>query len=245
MKYNFKTKELAWTHLIHKEIIEYKRFIGDDNLPDFKIVYSHNTNEKPTYSMKVDTYKRPSNLYVNSGFMIDKNFNYKSTLFHEFTHLWDSENLLKDIPLSEKHKLLFLFTEFHASYVQALLMMGAESINNTQMLESCKITNVINEDVDLIEEYVEKFNLSKSPDNYKGILNAYMYYFGHVVANNISGNNISPKNFNNSFDEGLHLYYSALKFNILDDKVIKLSGNVMTLLDKIFIKTAVTEAGEW
>ena len=244
MNYNFKTKELAWTHLIHKEAEEYKRFIGDDNLPDFKIIYSHNTNEIPNYSMKVDTYKRPSNLFVNSGFMIDRDFDYKSTLFHEFTHLWDSENLLKDIPLSEKHKSLFLFTEFHASYVQALFLMEAETLYNTQMLKFHKIANTINEDVDLIKENVEKFNQSKSLDNYKSILNSYMYYFGRIVANNISGNYISPENFNNPFDESMHFYYKALKLNLINDSIIKLSGVVKSQLDEIFVKIATTEVGE-
>lgn len=242
LKYNFKTKELAWTHLIHKEAEQYKKFVGNDNLPNFKIIYSHNTNEKPNSSMKVDTYKRPSNLYVNSGFMIDKNFDYKSTLFHEFTHLWDSENLLKDITLKEKHKMLYLFTEFHASYIQALIIMGAESINfNTQVLDYYKILSTINDDIVLIEEYVEKFNQSKSTENYNGILNSYMYYFGRIVAYNISGNNVSPIHFNNSFDEYLHLYYKALKLNLINDSIIKLSGSIKTQLDKIFIKIATTE----
>jgi len=235
---------LAWTHLIYKEAEEYKRFINDNNLPNFKIIFSHNTNEKPNYSMKVDTYKRPSNLFVNSGFMIDRDFDYKSTLFHEFTHLWDSENLLGDIPLSEKHKWLFLFTEFHASYIQALFIMGVETINDTQTLQYHKISNVINEDIELINECVERFNQSKNMNDYKGLLDAYMYYFGRIVANNISGNPIIPENFNNPFDEGLHLYYKALKLNLINDSIIKLSRSIKSQLDEIFIKIATTEAGE-
>jgi len=244
VNYNFKTKELTWTHLIHKEVEEYKRFINNSNLPNFKIIFSHNTKENPDYVMRVEAYKRPIILYVNSGYMIDRSFDYKSTLYHEFTHLWDYGNLLKNMPSDEKSKRLSLLTEFHASYVESLFIMGAKTINDIQILEMDKITGMINNDILLIKETGEKFTQTKAPKDYDHLLSSYMYYFGRIVAHNISGNIITPDSFDNSFDETLHLYFKALELNSINDEIIELSGKVKTLLDKIFIEIAITEAGE-
>lgn len=234
MKYNFKTKELAWTLLIHKEAEEYKKFVGNDNLPDFKIIYSHNTNEKPNYSMRVDTYKRPSNLYVNSGFMLNKNFNYKSTLFHEFTHLWDSENLLIELPLNKKSKTLSLFTEFHASYIESLHIMGCKSFENYENASKDMLKNKINNHIELIYEYQSKYNLTKLAEDYHGLMNGYMYYYGCMVAKStVFRIEEDIIHFDNIFDETLNLFYSALKFNIIDERILNLSYKINILLEEL------------
>ncbi|WP_395546694.1 MULTISPECIES: hypothetical protein [unclassified Lacrimispora] len=234
MNYNFKTKELAWKHLINKEIGEYKRFIKDDNLPSFNMIFSHNTNEKPNYSMKVDMYKRPSNLYINSAFMIDKNFNYRSTLFHEFTHLWDSENLLLDKDPKVKSSSLCFFTEFHASHIQSLYIMGCNSIDNYENANLNNLFNTTNSNIKLIEEYQHKYNSTKLIEDYFGLINSYMYYFGNITAKNaISNGNEDIQHFENIFDETLHLYYTALKYNIIDDRILDASYGTTELLEAL------------
>lgn len=53
---------------------------------------------------------------------MDKNKHCRPTLYHEFTHMWDSENIFKYKEYQERKSVLSLYTEYHASQIEFFVL---------------------------------------------------------------------------------------------------------------------------
>lgn len=187
MNINFKTKKFQWEQQIQKEYIRYQQFIKNTNMPKIKIVFIDDLKNIP-YAMETLTYKRPVVLNVNIGYMVCGSQHCQSTLFHEFTHMWDSENLFKDKDTQERKSVLSLYTEYHASQIEFLRFMEFESVNhlkpvdpNDKFYEFDKEKTVFefyDERCQLLSESINSYKTDGSAKNYRAIIDSYMYVLG-------------------------------------------------------------------
>lgn len=113
---------------------DYCEFTGIDKLPEFEIkVVSNEVGEK-TYKILVSTMYIPNQdchkLFISDDIIsdIDSLINYKRNFYHEFTHMIDAERYAKRS--NDNYTYLFGYTEYHASQVELMYMVGAENINS-------------------------------------------------------------------------------------------------------------------
>lgn len=186
---NLNAQKLLWEQQIKNEYPKYQVFINNTNMPKYKVNFVDSTKTKISYSMEALIYKRPVILNINIGFMINgKNKYCQPTLYHEFTHMWDSENLFKDKELQERKTVLSLYTEYHAAQIGFLRFMEFESVNHTKNINSNDrffefdkqetVFEYYDERCKLLSESINAYNLNASTNNYKAILDSYMYVFG-------------------------------------------------------------------
>jgi len=186
---NLQTQKLVWEQQIKIEYDRYKIFIGNNNMPKYKVKFVDRSKNKISYAMESLSYKRPVILNVNMGFMINgKNKHCQPTLYHEFTHMWDTENLFSDKDFKERKSVLSLYTEYHASQIESFRFMEFESINSNKIISpSDKFHEFDNfmtafeyydEKCKLLSESIVNYDMNTSTNNYKAVIDSYMYVFG-------------------------------------------------------------------
>lgn len=90
-----------------------------------------------SYSMEVMTQKIPMILNVNMGFLTGKNGKHcQPTLYHEFTHMWDHNNLFPDKNQQERKSVLSLYAEYHASQIEFLKFMELNSLFDNKTISN-------------------------------------------------------------------------------------------------------------
>ena len=181
-------QKLLWEQQIKNEYLKYQKFIGSDNMPKYKINFVDGSKRKISYAMEALIYKRPVILNVNMGFMINGQSKHcQPTLYHEFTHMLDSENLFKDKDPKERKSVLALYTEYHASQIEFLRFMEFKSINGIKCInpsskfyefdEEKTVLEYYNKRCSLLSESIDKYNSNASTENYRAIIDSYMYVF--------------------------------------------------------------------
>ncbi len=186
---NLNTQKIIWEQQIKNEYEKYQVFINDSNMPKFRVNFVDSTKNKVSYSMEVLTQKSPMILNVNMGFLIGKNAKHcQSTLFHEFTHMWDYYNLFRDKDPKERKSVLSLYTEYHATQIEFLRFMEFESVSQTKDIHSSDCFYEFGKEETVFEYYDERYKLlsesinnyrtDASTSNYKAIIDSYMYVFG-------------------------------------------------------------------
>lgn len=186
---NLNTQKLIWEQQIRNECTKYQIFIGDSNMPKYKINFIDNKNMEISYSMEVMTQKIPMILNVNMGFLAGKNGKHcQPTLYHEFTHMWDHNNLFPDKDQQERKSVLSLYTEYHASQIEFLRFMECNSVKdlksfdqNDKFYEFDKEETVFefyDERCQLLSESINNYINDSSTANYKAVIDSYMYVFG-------------------------------------------------------------------
>lgn len=186
---NLNTQKLIWEQQIKNECIKYQTFIGDSNIPKYKINFVDNKDFSISYSMEVLTQKIPMILNVNMGFMVGKSGKHcQPTLYHEFTHMWDHSNLFQDKDQQERKSVLSLYSEYHASQMEFLRFMEFESVKHTKGIDPNDkfyefdkeetVFEYYDERCQLLFESINNYKDDNSTKNYKAIIDSYMYVFG-------------------------------------------------------------------
>lgn len=233
----FKKEKIIWEAKIRKAGKEYESFVCIKSLPTYKIKFIEDL-ENVTYSMQVLNTTRPFILNINIGFMLDKDFDYISTAFHEFTHIYDYSFLLQDKNEEYRKTALPLFSEFHASYIQCLYLLGVSNITDleTKNLSFDKLNHKINSNIFFVNESINKYREQKNVVNFYSIINAYMYYYGSIVAyNQHSKTQKDVLSFNFKFQDDMERFYSILKFRVFDDRILEVSYKIKTYFDNVII----------
>lgn len=186
---NFNTQKLIWEQQIKNEYAKYQIFIVDSNMPKYKVDFIDSTKTKVSYSMKVLTQKNPMILNVNMGFLVGENGKHcQPNLYHEFTHMWDHNNLFRDKDQQERKSVLSLYTEYHASQIEFLRFMEFKSIKYTKHINSNDkfyefdkeetVFEFYDERCQLLFESINDYKDDNSAKNYKAVIDSYMYIFG-------------------------------------------------------------------
>lgn len=223
---NFNTLKLLWEQQIKNEYIKYQQFISDDNMPKYRTTFIDSTKTKVSYAMEALIYKRPVVLNVNMAFMINgQNKHCQPTLYHEFTHMWDSENIFKNKEIQERKSALSLYTEYHASQIGFLRFMEFESVNQNKKInqddkfyefdKEKTVFEYYDERCQLLSESINNYNDDSSTENYKAVIDSYMYVFGiKSIYDKYIGNFDFPK-VDSIFHENIMNMYPLLQdYNI-------------------------------
>ena len=106
---------LMWNEFITQEYQNYKMFINNNQMPQYRTNYINGNEIEIPFIMQADTSHNPMILNINIVYMEkDKYLHCQPSLFHEFTHMWDSANLFIDEEPLNRSKFLSLYTEYHA-----------------------------------------------------------------------------------------------------------------------------------
>lgn len=220
----FYKDKLIWEHNIRTFEKEFLTMFPDIQLPEYNINFVDEI-DNINYSMQVLHTKNPMVLNVNIGHMLDKNFNYKSILAHEFTHMNDYYTLLNEKDKKFKSKALFLYTEYHATYVQAQYLFSKH--NNV----GCIMENILESEL-LIQENIDSFNKNTNLNSWNGILHGYMYYFAYVDFYNSLDEKYKMKHFDFQNDSALYDLYNCIALHIQSDSFWELCYKIQLFLDK-------------
>lgn len=107
-----------WDKFIEQEYRNYKAFINSYNMPLYKTNYINGDTLTVPYTMQVNTSCNPMILNINTVYMANNRYLHcQPSLFHEFTHMLDSEYLFVDKKSIDRSKFLSLYTEYHASQI--------------------------------------------------------------------------------------------------------------------------------
>lgn len=221
----FHKDKLIWEHNIRNFEKEFLNMFPDMKLPNYKINFIQEI-KNINYSMQVEHTKNPMALNINMGYMCDKNFDYKNVLTHEFTHMNDYYSLLNDRNPKFKSKALSLYTEYHATYIQAQYLFS----QNKKSID-CIMQNILESEL-LIQENIESFNKGKDLSSWNGILYGYKYYFGYVDYYNSICKKYEMKHFDFENDKILYDLYNCLTLHITSDSFWEVCYKIQTLLDK-------------
>lgn len=249
--YNLNNLKLLWEQQIKNEYAKYQEFIDDNNVPKYRTNFVDSTKTKVSYAMETLIYKRPVILNVNMAFMINgQNKHCQPTLYHEFTHMWDSENIFKNKEPQERKSVLSLYTEYHASQIGFLRFMNFESVNqnkkidqNDKFYEFNKEETVFefyDERCQLLSESINNYEINSSTNNYQAVIDSYMYVFGIKNIYDKYVKIIELPQLNSIFHENLIKLYPLLqKFSINELwNILLLSSNA---LDKIHILNVINQ----
>lgn len=189
----------AKIHALEKYFI---KIYGIDQMPKYTIKYIEpETNE--SYNMKILNNTSPITLCVSKLLLFKKNYDYKSTVIHEFTHICDYSTLLLDYNEKKRSNVLSLWSEYHATYLQTIYEMGIINQNtNEYSLNKDIPQNLILYWNEFIESCINTFKFSCTTLNWSYLINCYMNYFGAISAfNEFVNNKIKPQNFGFILDD--------------------------------------------
>ena len=107
---------------------EYKKFMGTNQFPKYELQFKEvSLNVADNYgfdSVAFVAYQTQTNkhtLVVSTNLKLSKH-----VIFHEFTHIYDSYRYVKGDKV--RYAGLSGFTEYHASQVALMIMLGADKI---------------------------------------------------------------------------------------------------------------------
>ena len=132
---------------------QYKYFMCIDEFPDFEIIMRDNLTEEeikkeyyPIAQAEFDSKNGKHTLIVNENICQDY------LLFHEFTHILDSEMYV----MGDKKRNLGLlgYTEYHASQIELLLLLKAKTINSNVSFSMTDIIKTCTGEI-TVKEYIE------------------------------------------------------------------------------------------
>lgn len=168
---------------IKKYYKSYKNFICCEELPDFKIEYTDSRIDKTiNYKAQVLPYQKPIVVRYNIATLDERSEDFKYTLVHEFTHLYDyfiQSKIYEDDFLKRN---LMLYTEYHAVQIEILFCYNVIT-KITDKVDFFKINmdKLLVLPVDKNITYtntVLKFLENKTVNNFYIMKRAYMYACG-------------------------------------------------------------------
>lgn len=186
MNIDFKIQEYKWTQQIKKEYEKYKIFINDTNVPNYKpnFIYDQNVS----YFMCAHLYRNPIILNVNGATMLAYGEHCQPTLFHEFTHMWDSQNIFLNQTQPDRIRSISLYTEYHASQIQFLKFMEFNSIFDNKTVKGtdlfwwldnkCTAYQFYKDHCGLLQESTQKYINEPTMNRFKVVIDSYLYLFG-------------------------------------------------------------------
>lgn len=99
----------------------FKTFICCNELPDFTIQYVDSRKDKSIkYKAQILPYQNPILLRINIAYLNEKDETFKTTLVHEFTHMYDYYMQSKKYDNNFLKRNLMLYTEYHAVQIEIL-----------------------------------------------------------------------------------------------------------------------------
>lgn len=221
----FSNDKIKWEKQVREFEKEYLSLTKLEQIPIYEIHFIKPTNDI-SYSMQIINSSKPYILNVNMGFMYLTDFDYKETLVHEFTHMIDYSTLLLDKDEKFRKNVLSLYSEFHATYEQCKYIAQTKKSIDGKIIYFCNLLN----------ESIIEYNNNQTIRNWKAIEEAYMYYYGAIIAFNESSiNKYAPQIFDCELDWSMHSFYDMINMNLPFDLIADFLNKIKKLSDTIII----------
>ena len=144
---------------------DYKAFMESPDMPDYNLyIKSQHGLELASTMYRKD---QGHNLYISDSLLKEPSM--KERLFHEFTHIYDSEYLDKEYAyrkysIRDRTKT-HVYTEVHAEQIRFLFMLGCKTVNDTP--------KNIDHNTEIFDLKGERVTFYKYLNNFKAALEKY------------------------------------------------------------------------
>lgn len=132
-----------------------------NKLPDFNVNIFDSTNLKQKisvfFSMTLPRTKVDKPMFnIERHALLVEQENMKSTVFHEFTHIYDNKMLIQDFDDDKRPMLLSLYTEYHAVQNQMKAAMGFNLFSdNNYFNENTPVLIGVKRDTKTVRAYLD------------------------------------------------------------------------------------------
>lgn len=229
---------------IKTSYMDYKRFVCCPELPQFDIRYVDSISDKSIdYKANVYLFGEKIILNININSLSDKNF--KPTLVHEFTHIYDFHMLLKSCTKDFLEDNLRLYSEYHASQIEILYSYHVVSDIFSDIdliaINPSKLTEIPNKKVSTYKEKVTEYMLSKTTKSFNQMKVAYMYLCGALyllaqILDKQPNPPSAPREYKEIMQE-IAIELSKTQYNEIPSKdVIKKIGSLNKKTEQIFLQ---------
>lgn len=141
---------------------EYKQFIEEENMPEIALFNVDSSDARKTLAYtKVEFLKMPivPVYYKSKLFSYHEQF-YRSILFHEFTHIYDSHIFFKEENFNDFLLLMRTFSEYHAAQIELASQLEIARYSDIANKFQTNKTMVYNNEKCNIQDYL-LFTLSE------------------------------------------------------------------------------------
>lgn len=155
---------------VDKAYEEYQKFIKVSEMPKYKLKY---VNQKGT-TIAEERYENNAYYLIVANTLCTADYKAaaKGTLFHEFTHILDEEELVQMYGFShEDRNTPYVYKEVHAEQIKTLHLLGCKTIDDTGSIDKERISFQHNKQLYNIYDYLIEYQ-QELRGNIKQIENA-------------------------------------------------------------------------
>lgn len=246
MKPLSKKDELILTAKIKAYFRSFKQFVCCDELPDFKILYT-DARKDPSiaYKAQVSLYGEPIILRCNIAEIDEKDHDFKYTLVHEFTHMYDYFMLHKTYDDAFLNRNMFLYTECHAVQIEILFcykivdtIFDSANFMKTDLDHMLDLPYIKNK---TYANTVLNFLDNQSITNFHYMKTAYMYSYGATtILSQLLEQPMTFMNFEKPYDQELtkaQRILQNIKYDQLpSEKDLIRLGNINKKINQMFLE---------
>lgn len=221
---------------IHVYFESFKKFICCKDLPEFDIQYTDGREDNNIeYKAQISLYHKPIILRFNIAALKENSNDFKYTLVHEFTHLYDyyvQSRLYTDEFIKNNMKFYF---EYHAAQIEILFCYNIiDRITDIIDIEKIDFNTVLDLPNQKNEQYTRvaiKFLQNVNVRDFYAMKTTYMYACGaSSILSQLLNRDFPPMNFIDPYKEEMKKIYellSTIKYNeIPTGELLKQIGDI-------------------
>lgn len=193
MRKKFDMQEIKTKTQVDKAYEEYQEFMKVSGMPKYNFIY---INQKGTTVAEAIYDNNRYNLIIANTLGTVYKAGAKGILVHEFTHIYDDEELVKTYGFShEDRNVQYVYKELHAEQIKTLYLLGCKtfddlgniSVNSETFLYGKSLYNIhdylleykkeFTKNISIIEN-AKKTNIQIDLVEFNNLLNRVFYYIG-------------------------------------------------------------------
>jgi hypothetical protein len=157
MRKQFDKQEAITKTQVDKAYIEYQQFMKTSNMPKYKFIYS---NQKGTTIAETRYENNMYNLIIADTVRTTYKAGAQGTLFHEFTHIYDEEQLANAYGFShDDRNTPYVYKELHAEQVKSLFLLGCKTIDDIENVNPENKQFLYKQNLYTIYEYLLEYKI--------------------------------------------------------------------------------------
>lgn len=183
----------------------FKKFVCCEELPQFQIQYTDSREDKNiSYKAQLSPYQTPIILRYNIAELNERSNDFKYTLVHEFTHLYDYFIQRRNYDNNFIKRNLMLYTEYHAVEIEILFCYHiVDRLTENADFMKTDLRNMLKLPHQKNETYAASlinFYKKRTLQNFHTVKTAYMYSCGAIsILNQLLDIKATPLDFIDPF----------------------------------------------
>lgn len=138
MRKQFNMQEAKTKTQVDMAYREYQQFMQTSNMPSYIFQY---IKQNGTTIAEERYENNEYNLIIADTLCTTYKENAKSILFHEFTHIFDEEELVKTYGFShDDRNTPYVYKEIHAEQIRTLYLLGCKTVNDIENIDKDRVT---------------------------------------------------------------------------------------------------------